>query len=271
MIYCIWYPSGGFGHTVNTVVSMYGHGFARPPSDMIQFSDTGDLHSVKTSAPKYVRNPQSYSWHFPDDVKTSVLIDNGINDESEIFRKTFPTATVIKLCYNDRSWPIIAKTMILKALKKNLEQELVPDQNRWSDLNSDWVKREKYFLYLRDHKLRHRWKFSSNCINIDIGCLYNYDSFSDALSTVTQIEPFTKLHDQWKIKNHQYFDPILQAHNILDALKCGRNIDTSGITDVWAQAVINYFIWLDYGLEVPANDFTDWFSNTGEIHGLLHA
>jgi len=43
MIYCVWYPSGGFGHFINGILTLHGKGFKRP-TNKIEFSTTGDSH-----------------------------------------------------------------------------------------------------------------------------------------------------------------------------------------------------------------------------------
>jgi hypothetical protein len=53
------------------------------------------------------------------------------------------------------------------------------------------------------------------------------------------------------------------------------SFDLEHIIDVWNQAVIYYYIWLEFGIEVPHNNYSNWFANTQEIvimlnkHGVL--
>jgi hypothetical protein len=44
--------------------------------------------------------------------------------------------------------------------------------------------------------------------------------------------------------------------------------DLTHITDIWTQAVVYYYIWLEFGIEVPHNDFANFFTNTDQIIGL---
>lgn len=104
MIYCVWYPGSGFGHFVNAVLSLYGKNFIRP-NNTLEFSKTGDSHSLELVAPKYWHDPEKYEFNFLDNVNYSVLVDNGNDNEGCDFLKTFPTAKIIKLCYTDQSWP----------------------------------------------------------------------------------------------------------------------------------------------------------------------
>ena len=127
MIYCVWYPSGGFGHFINAVLNLHGKNFVRPTNE-IKFSHTGNLHALELPAPKYCHDPKNYNFSFDQNFNYSVLIDNGINNEGEKFKTIFPTAHIIKLCYNDVSWPIVAKTMIDKAMQSSLDEQLTPDR-----------------------------------------------------------------------------------------------------------------------------------------------
>ena len=82
MIYCVWYPSGGFGHFVNAVLTLHGRDFERPERVDYQFSKKGNSHELQLVAPKYLKNPTHYDFDFSSTDHYSVLIDNGINDES---------------------------------------------------------------------------------------------------------------------------------------------------------------------------------------------
>ena len=125
MIYCIWYPSGGFGHFVNAVISLHGDNFVRP-KNKLEFSDNGDSHLLDLTAPKYFHD-NKYNFTFDDNVNYSVLIDNGINNEGVKFLENFPSAKVIKMCYTDNTWPVIAKTMIDKLNADHTKGQIAPD------------------------------------------------------------------------------------------------------------------------------------------------
>ena len=101
MIYCVWYPSGGFGHFINAVLSLYGGNFARPKG-ALTFSQSGDSHSIDLTVPAY-RFDQWPGAQFDSDINYSVLIDNGIDNSSEQFRTVFPDSQVIQVCYTDFS------------------------------------------------------------------------------------------------------------------------------------------------------------------------
>jgi hypothetical protein len=265
MIYCIWYPSGGFGHFVNAVLSLHGENFVRPKNSL-EFSTNGDSHSLELIAPKYFKD-QPYSYTFLPDVNYSVLVDNGINSESVKFLTTFPDAKIIKMCYNDRTWPVVAKTMINKAMGSSIESELPVDD--W-DSSDNWAKREKYFLFLRDHELRYKWRCNNTATNIDIEKLLNYKELKSAItSSGVVLSSFRNEWGNWHSHNFNYFVPILAAQDIIDQVKKNNSVDLTMITDVWAQAVVYYYIWLEFGIEVPHNDYANWFKSTAEIQELI--
>jgi hypothetical protein len=269
MIYCIWYPSGGFGHFINAVLTLHGVDFQRPSQKEYVFSESGDSHNLKLSAPKYFHNPKEYKFEFDKKFHYSVLIDNGINDESTRFVDFFPNASIIKVCYSDYSWPVVAATMIEKAMKKDLSQEIKPSVG-WTDKTENWAVREKYFLFLRDHSLRFLWEADDNYYHIDISNLFDYRSFKACLQDLgVETTEFETLWNDWNTANQKFLGPIRISLDIINNVKNKNYIDISYITDIWTQAVVYYFIWVEYGVEVPHNTYANWFTNIKDIVTML--
>lgn len=267
-IICIWYPSGGFGHFVNAILSLYGKDYARPGVPLV-FSSTGDSHSFPLMTPKYHHNPSDYK--LPDldpDLIYTVLIDNGIDDESTIYRNFFPAGKTVKLCYSHWSWPIVARTMIEKASSQCFSSEINADNDDWS-VYENWAVREKYFLYLRDHPFRHMWKPSEFCHNIMIDDMLDYSALYNKLIPLGVNDSFFDDWQRWRLANAKYITPVDQACNIISQLD-SKEYKEFSITDLWTQAVVNYYIWLKYGVEVPANDYSDWFTDTKQIVTMLN-
>jgi hypothetical protein len=263
MIYCVWYPSGGFGHFINAVLTLHGENFVRPVDKELKFSTTGDSHSMSLVAPKYFKDPTKYDFDFDSTRNYSVLIDNGINNEGKAFLNVFPDSTTIKLCYSDRAWPVIAKTMIIKAMKSTLIDEL--EFFEWGTTES-WAQREKMFLFLRDHQLRNHWKADKNCTNIFIDELIEYSSTKSKLETSGIIlQSFNDLWELYWQNNSKYFNPIILSQQVISDIKNKQKKSLLHITDIWTQAVIYYYIWLEFGIEVPHNDYKDFFRDTDQI------
>lgn len=265
-IVCIWYPSGGFGHYINAVLSCHGDQFVSSPVP-IKFGSDGNCHAFPSALPKYLKNPKNY--HLPSLEKNknyTVLIDNGIDDETVTYRDCFPGSTTIKICYDDRSWPIVALTMIEKAMMADIANELPIDDHLWPT-KDPWATREKYFLYLRDHEFRCRWRPDPDCHNIYINQLLDYDVMLKCLGDFGVGDTFRSDWNNWFDSNSKYIKPILMAQKLI----YDRNVtlENLGFLSVWEQAVINYYIWLRHGVEIPANDFADWFVNTTHLYDTI--
>lgn len=269
MIYCVWYPSGGFGHFINSILNMYGKNFARPNDQSIQFSKDGNAHAVELVAPKYLNDPDTYNFKFDPAQNYSVLVDNGINNEGERFKTVFQNAAVIKLCYSDKSWPIVARTMIDKAARSSLVEQLPVDPNKWSHYEL-WAQREKYFLYLRDHNLRSAWKPGPDNHNLMIDQLLDYDQLREGLANCgVELDNFHRVWTQWRHANCIYIDPVVNALDVVHKVKNNIDQNLDHIDNLWAQAVLYYFLWTEFGQEVPHNDYADFFLTTGQIRKWL--
>lgn len=262
MIYCIWYPSGGFGHFVNAILSLHGKNFVRPQNSLI-FSPNGNSHNLDLVVPKYYLNHWPFEFDFDHNKNYSMLVDNGITDENKDWQSKFPNATVIKICYSDHSWPVVARSMIEKAMLSDINTQLPS----WS--TADWAVREKYFLFLRDHNFRSAWRPRDNLF-VYVDTMFEYSSFYGALKSCgVELDNFESTWNHWRLANDLYIKPVQTAQNVISAVKHNINQDLSDITDLWTQAVVYYFIWLEFAVEVPHNDYAVFFSNTEQIKKLI--
>jgi hypothetical protein len=101
--------------------------------------------------------------------------------------------------------------------------------------------------------------------------MLNYQLLKSNLElTGVVLEDFKELWQEWYTKNIGYIAPVLRSQSIIDSLKNNINQDLSDITDMWDQAVVYYFIWLEFNQEVPHNDFPNFFKNTTEINQWLN-
>lgn len=269
-IWCVWYPSGGFGHFINTVLTHHGIDFVRPFDTQYKFSSTGDSHTNELVAPKFLHNPTNYKFNFSETNKQySVLVDNGINDQSKNFINTFPLAKIIKVCYSSTTWPIVAATAVYKAMESNFDSELAVDADCWPCLDA-WAQREKYFLFLSGHRCRSLWNTDTHCHNLLIDDLLEYDVFCHRLGKHgIRLTDFHELWKTWLVHNQKYIEPVIFAKKVIDAIDQDQTMDLLSCQDLWTQAVVNYLIWDRFSYTVPANDFANWFSNTDQITALL--
>jgi hypothetical protein len=265
MIYCVWYPSGGFGHFINAVLTLYGKDFLRP-NGSLEFSSNGNSHNLDLVVPKYLHGKWIDHFDFLNDKNYCVLIDNGINDENTRFVSIFPGAKIIKICYSDYTWPIVARTMIEKAMVSALDAELPVDS--WGT-NEPWARREKYFLFLHDHDLRHAWKPTQDSTALYIDDLLDYCNCFNKLNLLTGVESFEKTWIKWHRSNSKYISPIEIAKNIITEVKLKRYQSLDYVTDIWTQAVVYYYIWITFGVEVPHNNFSNFFKDTSQIMDLV--
>lgn len=265
MIYCVWYPSGGFGHFINAVLTLHGNNFVRP-CNTLEFSSNGNSHGLDLVVPKYLHGHWTKKIKFLQDKNYCVLIDNGIDSKIETFKSTFLNSVVIKICYSDQSWPVVARTMIEKVMGSSLETQLSTDQ--WNT-DSTWARREKYFLYLRDHAFRHAWRPLANDHTIYIDDLIDYNIFFKKLNLLAAVESFEDTWTSWKQANDQYINPISIAKTIIDQVRSNQFQKLDHIQDTWTQAVVYYYIWITFGIEVPHNEFVDFFTDTNQIMELV--
>jgi hypothetical protein len=264
MIYCVWYPSGGFGHFINAILSLHGENFVRPKKQLT-FSNNGNSHDLDLVVPKLLHGTWTKTFDFEDKKNYSVLIDNGINDESKQFKSIFPNSTIIKICYTNYTWPVVARTMIDKAMKSNIESALPIDV--W-DVDEPWARREKYFLFLRDHQLKNAWRTEDeNFINVEH--LFDYNDFYNRLNKFVELDSFEDIWQQWRAANSKYIDPVETANVVMQHIKNKQTFNLRQVTDIWDQAVIYYYFWIWFGIEVPHHDFANWIDSTDQLAALL--
>ena len=105
---------------------------------------------------------------------------------------------------------------------------------------------------------------------IDVAELYqDYDDCHTLLNATVEIEDFYPLWKEWRLANAKYIDPVITANAVLSCVLTKESEDLTHITDIWTQGVIYYYIWLKFNIEVPHNDFADFFTNTDQIKELV--
>jgi hypothetical protein len=156
--------------------------------------------------------------------------------------------------------------MIEKAMNSSIDKQLTVD--RW-DTDAVWAQREKYFLFLRDHDLRHAWKSTEdNALYLE-EIYEDYDEFFNTLHSFAKIEWCEDIWIQWRKSNSIYIDPVLIADRVIKDVIAKWSTDLTHIKDTWTQAVICYYIWIQFDIEVPHNDFANFFTNTDQIMELV--
>lgn len=287
-LYCIQYPSGSFGHFIYLVLSYAGKGFASIDVE-VQFNTaikSGSSHFITSQIQKYYdtssyeeyaknRLIQDYTKVTGSGNLTGVIIDSGVNNDSLEFMNYFPGAPLVRVCYDDYSWPLAIRSFFGRCMSEVLAKEthildfIKVDPDRWQS-SERWEQREKCFLLLKDNELRKLWKPVNNALNIDITSILDYQSLYNHLSSILSINEFKSLHDKFYESNLHHFEWFTYCTRVLDALKTGKVIDLSMFSeDLYSQATINYYIYLVFSFEVPAWDYREWFKSTGEIFQMI--
>jgi len=138
----------------------------------------------------------------------------------------------------------------------------------WTD--QDWGKRQKFLYFLKHHPTQGLWNPEDDCVNIDIEEIIDYDIFKSRLESAgIKLTDFSATHREWYRANKIYIDPVLQAQEIMEYIKRDENFLLSHITDLWTQAVVYYYIWLTYKIEVEHNKMPDFFTDTNQIRRWL--
>jgi hypothetical protein len=278
----IQYPSGGFGHTIHVILSMFGKNFACNPLDH-KFGIAGDSHQFPELLPKMF-NVNEYNVEkfcvmldqVENNKNVTILIDSGISDDTVDFKKIIHPHFSIRICYDDWSWPLLAKMFYTRCMsavdskKYQLIDFINPDHDKWpSNESEDWAVREKYFLYLRDHPFRHCWRPVAGCVSLPVEQILNYTSLHITLNQWFNVVEFEDFYKKWYSVNKEHFDFHFACKKIIDQIEFNQLVDLSNINDLFDQAVINYYIWLKYNFEVPHNDYAEWFTNTKDITIML--
>jgi hypothetical protein len=109
----------------------------------------------------------------------------------------------------------------------------------------------------------------TNDYELQIDCLLNYDRLFAHLNSLVEVETFDTLWKDWRQANAKYIDPIETAKKITTLVTHKQSYNLTHITDLWTQSVIYYYIWIEFGVEVPHNDFSNFFTNTDQIIDLV--
>jgi hypothetical protein len=277
-IVSIQYPSGGFGHFVHAILSSYGAGFQGNAVDY-KFGPGGNSHAFPLMLPKYYNktfNIEKYQKRL-DKLTTAfatLLIDSGIDNDSDEYRSLIQPDLTIQISYDDWSWPLLARMFYTRCMsavrnkKQIIDDWVKPCIEGWNTPDAIWAQREKFFLYLRDHHFRHMWKPKHNSLIIPIEHILNYNSLYNSLNSLVEVSEFKDLYQNWYNTNEQYFNFYNDAKNIIHNVDS--DLDIKHITDVFTQSTVYYYIWLKYNFEVPHNDYASWFTNTKDIAKMLN-
>lgn len=278
-IVSVQYPSGGFGHFMHVILSTHCKKFNGKKINY-KFGPGGDSHNYPVGLPKYHKlstfNKTTYQQCLNNITSeySTVLIDSGIDNDSNEFQQIIIPNISIRVCYNDWTWPLLARMFYTRCMsavngtEQNINQWIFPLSTEWECHDAAWAKREKFFLYLRDHEFRYSWRENHSTLNIPIDYILDYSLLKTSLEQFFVLDDFDILYQHWYQTNYKHFKFFLDAKFVWDNLH--NRVDLSHITDLFTQSLVYYYIWLKYNIETPHNDYHEWFTNTKDIIEMLN-
>ena len=277
----IQYPSGGYGFYLARLINSFVTNIVSV-DDSFSFDHLGTSHSLPLVAGD-IHHEQQRTLHSTDekyqsgiDQQKYILIPYcpGIpNDTTDNIKNNFPNAKILRLCYQDNTWPLVFQNCIIKAAVGTLENDVEFDHNKFGS-SEDWARRENFSLMFAQHHYRNIWKAHKHeqFLNIDIfellanpqQCLEQVAGFIGG--TTTQLDSLPARHQEFLNANPntvRHFE-ILRT---VESLKIEK--DLTGIDHLYQQAVMNFYIQSKFNFVIPSNDYANWFTNTKEIVTML--
>lgn len=280
-ILVIHYPSGGYGYYIARLVNYFLQGTV-PVEDTWQFDHLGTSHLYRPTitAMKPLDLLQGYqpkiSSHAYDLLKQGnwavVPCCTGIdNDDISPVLEFFPNAQVLRVSYDEDSWPLIFYNTIVKAKQGNIDQDVEFDQTRFGS-SDDWARRENYTTMMHSHPLRKNWKTQKEFCEVTVDRVIN-DPL-ELLTTAAHLTGLTiKSTDQIETLHQKFLQSNTQIktyHQIKHAVNSLHDhLPLNDITELYWQAYCYYQIERIFGIQIPYNSHSQWFTNTKDIATML--
>ena len=278
----IHYPSGGYGYYLARLINSFVTNVVKT-ADNFLFDDLGTSHSLPLVAGN-IHFGQNIDSMYADPMYRNDIDQNkyivvphcpGIGNDSTLgFIHSFQNAKIIHLCYKDNTWPLVFQNCIVKARQGNVETDVDFDKNLFGS-DDNWARRENFVLTFINHYYRKMWKecWHDRVLNIDISDLLTTPDrvlaqISDFINgTLTQIDLLPAGHQQFLNTNPNTVTH-LEILKIVDCLETEQ--DLQHIKQLYHQALVNFYLQLKFDFVVPANDYSEWFTNTNEIVEMLN-
>jgi len=275
------YPSGGYGYYFTRLINSFVTNVVQT-ADLFEFDQLGTSHLLPLVAGDihHEQNRNLYSvndcYQHDIDQQKYILIPYcpGIqNDTTTNLEVNFPNAKIARLCYYDNTWPLVFQNCITKAVVGTLGTDVEFDDKRFGS-SENWARRENFDLMFAHHHYRNMWKTHEHVqfLNIDIfdlltnpqHCLAQVADFING--TTTNLDLLPTRHQQFLNANPNTVRHFEILHTV-ESLKIEK--DLTHITNLYQQAVINFYIQTKFNFIIPPNDYADWFTNTKEIVTML--
>jgi hypothetical protein len=168
---------------------------------------------------------------------------------------------------------LVFQNCIVKAARGTVESDVEFKAEEFGVLD-DWARRENFSLLFDRHHYRITWKehVHDNWLNIDISEL-----ITDPKNCLEKVANFIggsiiNLHEL-PIKHQQFLDANPNTVQHLEILNIVKNLnvdqDLTHINQLYQQAVLNFYVQLEFNFVIPANEYANWFTNTKEIVTML--
>lgn len=280
----IHYPSGGYGFYLTRLINRYVSGIVKV-HDSFDFDHLGTSHSlplvygdVHFNQNRILHIDQAdpiYHNDISQGLYTLIPYCPGINDDKiQDTLNYYPDCKVVRLCYDDRTWPLVFYNAIVKAKQDNINRDVFFDREKFGS-DADWAKRENFSLLCKHHSLRSQWKMVTDyrILNIDIFALLTNPG--RVISDIAQFVYGKITYDDLDLKcKHQAFlaaNPATAMH--LEILQISNELgtfrDLGWIKELFWQAVTNFYVEEKYNITIKVNDHPDWFTNTKNIVELI--
>jgi len=277
----IQYPSGGYGFYLTRLINSFVTNIVRV-DDLFSFDYLGTSHSLPLVVGdihhEQQRTLHSYDKKYLSDIDQQkyILIPYcpGIfNDTTDNIKINFPNAKILRLYYQDNTWPLVFQNCIIKAAVGTLENDVEFDDKKFGS-SENWARRENFNLMFEHHYYRKMWKAYEHkqFLNIDI-----FELLTNPQHCLTQVANFingtTHNLDLLPARHQQFLDANSNTVRHFEILHTVKSLkvekDLMHITDLYQQAVMNFYIQLKYNFVILSNDYADWFTNTKEIVTML--
>jgi hypothetical protein len=275
------YPGGGYGYYLARLINSFITNVVKTP-DKFLFDAIGTSHQLPLVAGS-IQVDQNKTlvaigdeYQYDIDQQKYILIPYcpGIqSDDVTTLTNTFLNSKIIRLYYEDNTWPLVFQNCIIKAAQGTLETTVEFDEAAFGS-SENWAKRENFFLLLKNHHFRNMWRecHLPQFLNINIldllinpeNCLRSVANFING--TIVDLDTLPARHQQFLDANLNTVTH-LEILNIVNNLKLNQNL--SHIDHLYQQAVVNFYVQLKYNFEVPENNYSNWFTNTTDIVTML--
>jgi hypothetical protein len=250
----IQYPSGGYGYYLARLINSFVTMVVKT-DDPFVFDHLGTSHSLPLIAgdihheKPWTITAVNKEYQPDNDQQKYIVVPYcpGIeNSTVDNLQKNFSKSKVVRLYFDDTTWPLVFQNCIVKAKRGKLEDDVEFNKDAFGS-DQNWARRENFILLLENHHFRNLWRLYQhpNFLNINIlslltnpeQCVTQVANFIGGATTQLDLLPMR--HKQFLAANPNTVQ-YLEMLDIVNALDCPRSL--TYIDQLYHQAVLNFFI-----------------------------